>query len=673
VAALDPNKQVKPDEIIDDPESFENLGTLPPGVTKTKDYYAIRKQLADGRTSIEWYKRGGQLKPGEEPHDPIIARTSGYTKDVGDQYAKDTTAAGKNVTRKYLGTDPKTGLPAVVTEYDSGEPDYDSTAAAATGSKPTIGRVEGTPLPGGGFDNTAPIWVERDANQQQIGPAKPLTAEQRKQWESDRAGIPSGPRPASERQPLPGKPGVYVVKTVDPQTNTTDTHYENDAGQVIPEPAPDPKVISAPANQKWIAREDPVTHKTTYEFNQAYVPPSQIITDPNTGRLIQVTQDPLTDEPIKRDVTDKTTIRPTDIPVLQTKYGQISSSLGALAQDLNGRVARGEMTAVERDAAFKAAHEQATVAVNELNSILENSRSVWTNQIKERSDTFTEAANRRSYASSIMNNAVTTGSGIAESAGPGHGRAIAEGVMTLMDMGQRYAAGMGGLPSMERTPLPPALQQAAGVGLPGFPMPGAPQGSPEGAVSGSVSGQPPPGGLPAGGPPSGGPSGAAIGPVTGGVTATTAAAMDPTGPNIGAATDATMAGSGAAFGALGMPRGGLAPAFRPPPPVPGQAPVVPPLGIAPAQGGPQPQPMPFTGQDPRITPLSGLGASMGMGAGGSPIGVPQAADGGGLFDPAQEAQGMLAASMTGGYGGQGVADPEWERAVRAAMGLYGGG
>jgi hypothetical protein len=32
---------------------------------------------------------------------------------------------------------------------------------------------------------------------------------------------------------------------------------------------------------------------------------------------------------------------------------------------------------------------------------------------------------------------------------------------------------------------------------------------------------------------------------------------------------------------------------------------------------------------------------------------------------------MLAASMTGGYGGAGVADPEWERAVRAAMGLYG--
>jgi hypothetical protein len=644
VAALDPNKQVKPDEIIDDPESFENLGTLPPGVTKTKDYYAIRKQLADGRTSIEWYKRGGQLKPGEEPHDPIIARTSGYTKDVGDQYAKDTTAAGKNVTRKYLGTDPKTGLPAVVTEYDSGEPDYDSTAAAATGSKPTIGRVEGTPLPGGGFDNTAPIWVERDANQQQIGPAKPLTAEQRKQWESDRAGIPSGPRPASERQPLPGKPGVYVVKTVDPQTNTTDTHYENDAGQVIPEPAPDPKVISAPANQKWIAREDPVTHKTTYEFNQAYVPPSQIITDPNTGRLIQVTQDPLTDEPIKRDVTDKTTIRPTDIPVLQTKYGQISSSLGALAQDLNGRVARGEMTAVERDAAFKAAHEQATVAVNELNSILENSRSVWTNQIKERSDTFTEAANRRSYASSIMNNAVTTGRGIAESAGPGHGRAIAEGVMTLMDMGQRYAAGMGGLPSMERTPLPPALQQAAGVGLPGFPMPGAPQGSPEGSGPGPVSGQAPPGGPPAGAPP-------------------------PSGADVAAANAATQAQSSAAFGGLGIP-----------PPAPGGPPPVPqgPTNTTDAGGVPRE----FTPASSTVgsglppaapPPLSGLGASLGAGSAPSPVGVPQAAGGGGLFDPAQEAQGMLAASMTGGYGGAGVADPEWERAVRAAMGLYGGG
>src|SRR4030095_16953194 len=96
-------------------------------------------------------------------------------------------------------------------------------------------------------------------------------------------------------------------------------------------------------------------------------------------------------------------------------------------------------------------------------------------------------------ASSVLGNAMSTGREIAGGALPGSGRAIAEGVMTLMDLGQRYAQGMGGFPSMQNTPLPPAVQQAASMNLPGFgtegagpspgpgpaaPAPGAPAGGP---------------------------------------------------------------------------------------------------------------------------------------------------------------------------------------------------
>lgn len=79
--------------------------------------------------------------------------------------------------------------------------------ANQTQNKPTIGRVEGTPLPGGGFDNTKPIWVERDQNGQQVGAAKPLTADQRKQWEIENnvaAGL--GPKTDAELAAEQGKP-----------------------------------------------------------------------------------------------------------------------------------------------------------------------------------------------------------------------------------------------------------------------------------------------------------------------------------------------------------------------------------------------------------------------------------------------------------------------------------
>lgn len=471
--------------------------------------------------------------------------------------------------------------------------------------------------------------------------------------------VSHAPKPATrdEKPVQVGGKNFIQVSTVDPATGQSKTVLLDPVTRQEVQPPVEPKpaqAVSAPSNQKWIARQNPTTNELEFVRNQNYVPDSKLITDPVTGRMRVLTEDE-NGNPVLKDLDDRTTIKPADIPVLQAKYGQIGQSLGAYLQDLNGRVSRGEITVQERDNAFKAAHQQAETQVSEINSILETSKSVWTNQLAERNQQYGEAANRRSYAGSIMNNAVSTGRGIAEGALPGSGRAIAEGVMTLMDMGQRYAQGMGGFPSMQNIPPPPALQQAASMNLPGF-GPGA------GAAPPAAGGPPPPG-------PAGGPS--AVGPVGAGIAATTAAAVDPTRANVDAANQAVGAGARSAFGALGIPGPNPAPLLPPPPPVPGQAPVAPPVGLAPAVGGPTPSPLPFTGQNPNPTPLGALGSQFGAGMAGSPIGVPAAAGGGGYFDRNQEAQAMLSASMTGGYGGAGVADPEWERAVRAAMGMVG--
>jgi len=90
--------------------------------------------------------------------------------------------------------------------------------------------------------------------------------------------------------------------------------------------------------------------------------------------------------------------------------------------------------------------------------------------------------------------------------------------------------------------------------------------------------------------------------------------------------------------------------------------------------GPPAVPMPeptWPRNGPPAVPMPDLGRAFGMGAAGSAFGVPVAAGGWGLFDPSREGGQMLAASMTGGFGGPGVPDPAWEQAVRQVMGLFG--
>ncbi len=474
--------------------------------------------------------------------------------------------------------------------------------------------------------------------------------------------VSQAPKPATRTEtPVQvGGKNLIKVDTADPATGQAKTVYlDPTTRQEVqpPEPPkPTPTAVSAPPNQKWIPQRDPQTQEITYTKNPNYTPPSQIVTDPATGRMREITEDE-NGKPIVRDVTVQTTIKPSDIPVLQAKYGQISQGLGNLLADLNGRVSRGEMTTQERDAAFKAAHQQASTQVEEMNSILENSRSIWTQEIAERSHQYTEAANRRSFAGSLATNAFTTGARLAESSGPGHGEAIARGVAAMMDMGQKYAAGMGGFPSMAPIGLPPALQQARGMSLPGFGEGGAP-----------------------GGPPPGGPPPGAAPPATTGISNTTDAGGVPRVYTPASSTT----GSGLPPG--GAAPSGVAPTAMPPPFVGqhvgalGTVSAAPPLGLAPA-GSPPPSeslpstastaPQPYLGQPGNPT-LMGMGAGFGAGADGSPIGVPAAIGGGGSFDPSSEGQGMLAASLTGGYGGAGVPDPAWEEAVRRAMQGFGG-
>lgn len=314
-------------------------------------------------------------------------------------------------------------------------------------------------------------------------------------------------------QAAPAKPAVAVgtLNTTSPQYATV-----NADGSLTwaPNPnyqKPNPTPLNLPPTQKHVVYMQP-DGTTGVETNPNYQKPSRIDRDPNTGRLIEITEDDA-GKPIVRDVTVQTTIKPADIPVLQAKYGEVAQGLGQLAADLNGRVSRGEMTEQQRNEAFKAAHQQAQTAVEEMNGLISNSRATWAQEISQRGQAFAEAANRRSFAGSVLNNAVGEGARVAMSAGPGHGAAIAGGVGALLGIGQQYARGMGGLPEMGEIRMPRALEQARDVGLPGMPAgpgpaaplppsgpPAAPAiGGPPNAIGlGAIGNTPAPGGFPTG-------------------------------------------------------------------------------------------------------------------------------------------------------------------------------
>lgn len=427
-------------------------------------------------------------------------------------------------------------------------------------------------------------------------------------------------------QAAPEKPQVVqgtlntsspYVASIDPATQQItwlpNKNYKN----------PKPEPLNLPPNQQWaVYRNDDGT--TTTEKNPNWQPPSKIQKDETTGKWIEITQDE-NGKPIVRDVDSQTTIKPADLPVLQSKYGEIAQGLGQLAQDLNSRVARGEITPEERKTAFEAAHAQASTQVAELNSILENSKAIWSGQVTQRGQSLAETQSRRSFASDAAGRAIQAGAGVAAHSGKGSGAAIASGVEALMRMQQQYAQGMGGFKDSPEVGLPPALEQARGMSIPGY---------------GPTAGAPP------------------------------APAPPPSGANVAATNAAAMAGSRSAFGALGIPptqsvvgnSPGGAPVAAAPPPAP------PPSGISnttDAGGVPREYSPASSTVGSGIPPaISGMGSALGAAAGYA--GAPVAAGGAGVWNPTATVQGML---------GDG-SDPAWEEAVRRAaaehtQGSYG--
>jgi hypothetical protein len=556
-----------------------------------------------------------QIAPNNDPRRLVFGEaTETVEREVPGPYAGADPVKTKSPVRVLIWTDPGTGMVLKVHADPGG-----TYTKISQGIDP---KAQGEPA-------TTPAQVAKDEQGTEIGSEQVTDAQGKtvKRTTYRRADGSTYTREDSV-QAAPEKPQVVpgTLNTTSPNVGTVVN------GQVVWTPNPNynnpsPQPISIPGNPRTIIWDDGPGKPTRTEKNPAYVKPSKIMPHPSDPtRMINVTEDDQ-GNPVILPVDDKTTIRPADLPVLQAKYGEVAQGLGNLAADLNRRYAAGEITAEERKRAFDAAHAQASTQVSEINSILDNSRQIWAGELQQRGQTLGETQSRRAYAGNIFGNAVSLGGSIAQSAGPGHGAAIARGVGSLLNIGQQYAGGMGGFRESPEVQLPRALQQAREVGLPGLPAPG---GMPQ-----------------AGAPPAGavGPTG--VGPTGVGATAPSAISA--------AAAPAAPAPSGGGFepgsGISDTTDRGGAPREYTPASASTAAPA--------ALSGPAPQ----GGLPPGINPLVAQLAQRllgGMDYGGSPV----AAGGGGVFDPMAEAERMT----------QGSDDPDWNAAVmKAAQGGQGQG
>jgi hypothetical protein len=424
---------------------------------------------------------------------------------------RQTDQAERKKTRVYTGTDPQTGRPATVTEYESGPPSYEEIKPTAN-TQATTPRVEGTPLPGGGFDNSHPLVVNRDASGQQVGPARELTADERTRWEQEQGrqqtatkdvpleGYPgwnqrtvaSGtttktvfinpqgqeapdPRPAanqggSVRKPVPNRPGIYEVTTKDATTNATETHYEDEQGNRVPTPT-DAGAIRKPVQDHpgvyEVTTKDPATNTVETHFENESG--QRVPTPADASKPVQVNgqwgvwkpnpNDPSgapTFEPIQNAPSAYAPLPP-GVPRFNVRFDVPDLGLGDRKAQLDALVTQGVITPAQANATMTADAGNAKAGAENLGAIVTIQEQNRSTGIAQRGQDLGEQQSRRSFVGGLYNQAA---SGFNNSKVlPGAGAASANGFLAMMQAGMNLARQNGGFRDVPRVENGPLLNQ----------------------------------------------------------------------------------------------------------------------------------------------------------------------------------------------------------------------
>jgi hypothetical protein len=354
-------------------------------------------------------------------------------------------------------------------------------------------------------------------------------------YDRDLGSSPSAQKPtsASARKPVAGKPGVYEVTTKDDATNATETHYEDEQGNRVPTPTeegsaeapisgrpgwvqittktgnatkvqfrgPDGKVVDTLPAQTDSARTPvkgrpgvyEVTTKTDgkaethYEDeagNRVATPPEKEEISKGGGpngedvRIIR-NADGTVDryEPIAGQKAPVV-----DMPALRMEAGQISQEVIDRWNDLNSRVARGEITKPQAIKEFEPIHAAAQTRLTEIQAITTTQQGIYRDQLTQRAQDLDETQSRRGAATAATNAATGWLNTVAGKPGAGKGD-FSGAVDEIINRAYKTQGQYGATRETPAVQLGPAAQQANSLNLPGMPSPSTPMTAPGAATS----------------------------------------------------------------------------------------------------------------------------------------------------------------------------------------------
>lgn len=384
----------------------------------------VRETLyANGRRVTE------VLGAGEKPLGPLeetidTAQEKRF-KDAEAAATRQQDQAERRVKRTYTGTDPNTGRPATVTEYEDGGVKYDEIKPpAASGTKEwrTEGRTDGRP---------GPIMAAY-VNGQRTGETREPDGKELKDWNEaqQRSQNPGGKTDDEMRADADrNKPGPATLKP------------DGKGGTIAVQTMPDGSIKTTPL--PGVPSDKPTPDRVTVEgvvyergADGTYKPAAGIPAPTKGGKL------------------------PPGVKPPQFSRGNVATELTRFNQELDAAVSRGEISKEDATGFYTTYHQAAQTFLSEQNNSDNQDATASGQQLTQRSQNMTQAGNRLNWANSTFQNAANADQQMLLGAA-GTGRSALVPLLTLQAGLANAAGGLRDQPEVEVRRYPASIQPVA--------------------------------------------------------------------------------------------------------------------------------------------------------------------------------------------------------------------
>lgn len=311
-------------------------------------------------------------------------------------------------------------------------PPRQTTQNPTTGQKPqgSTTQTEGTPLPGGGFDNERPLMVTRGPDGKVIE-SRELTDPEARKWREDRERARNGGKTDAEMRADAdrNKPGAPTLKP------------DGKGGTIAVQTMPDGSIKTTPL--PGVPSDKPTPDRVTVEgvvyergADGTYKPAAGIPAPTKGGKL------PLGVKP----------------PVFTR--GNVGAELTRFNQELDQAVGRGEISKEDATGFYTTYHQAAQTFLSEQNNSDSQDATASGQQLTQRSQNMTQAGNRLNWANSAFQNAANADQQMLLGAGT-TGKSALVPLLTLQAGLANAAGGLRDQPEVEVRRYPASIQPVA--------------------------------------------------------------------------------------------------------------------------------------------------------------------------------------------------------------------